>query len=228
MRYLLSLSLLTFLLFAQDSDFELGKKIYEQTCISCHAKDGSSDANVKFIVQARALNKTILTQEQTYKVIRDGARHWGAAADIMPSFKYVYSDKDIRSVAFYISESFNKGIEEKIDKLYAQSEAVPEAKKPKMLRRGKKIYNRNCIWCHGKEAKGDGEASRNPELSIFPYDLTKTLLNKKQMFLYVKYGGHYWGADKKDMPSWSRKYNDYTIKSVVKYIEENFRKNNDK
>jgi len=48
------------------------------------------------------------------------------------------------------------------------------------------------------------------------------------MFLYAKYGGHYWGTDKNDMPSWSRKYDDFTLKSVVKYIDFTFRKNKTK
>jgi len=105
-------------------------------------------------------------------------------------------------------------------KLYAKSDIVPDSKKPKMLKRGKKIYKRNCSWCHGLTGRGDGEATRNPELSIFPYDLTKTLLTREQSFLFTKYGSHYWGTEKTDMPAWSPKYDDYTIKSVIKYIEE--------
>jgi hypothetical protein len=64
-------------------------------------------------------------------------------------------------------------------------------------------------------------------MSIFPYDLSKTLLSDKQMFLYIRDGGKAWGTDKTDMPGWSRKYDDFTIKSVVKYIRKNFRKKDD-
>jgi hypothetical protein len=49
-------------------------------------------------------------------------------------------------------------------------------------------------------------------------------IDKKQMFLYVKYGGKYWGTYKDDMPSWKIKYSNYTLKSMVKYVDEVIRK----
>ncbi len=202
----------------------MGEKIYKATCISCHGVDGTSNTDMKLVVKPRALSKTILTEEQSYQIIKKGARYWGASADMMPSFDSIYAEEELRSIAYYMTKAFNPNVEKKMDDLYAQSDVIPEAKKSKMMKRGKKIYKRNCSWCHGLEAKGDGEASRNPELSIFPYDLTKTLLNEKQMFLYIKYGGIFWGTHKDDMPGWSKKYDDFTIKSIAKYIEDSFRK----
>lgn len=222
MKYLVFGVLLYSSLYSVDSKFEMGEKLYNESCISCHGKDGTSNTKLRFIVSPRNLNKTILDEEQSYKIIKKGARYWGASADMMPSFESVYNEEQLRSIAYYISKEFNPNIEKKIDMLYAKSDVVPESKKPKMLKRGKKIYTRNCSWCHGLDAKGDGEASKNPELSIFPYNLTKTLLSDKQMFLYVKDGGMFWGTHKDDMPSWSRKYDDYTIKSIVKYLRKNF------
>jgi len=210
-------------LYATDSQYQRGEEIYNKTCISCHGADGKANTEIRLIVSPRSLHLTILNEEQSYQIIKKGTHFWGAAADIMPSFESVFTEKELRSVANYISKAFNPNIEQKVDKLYAQSDTIPEAKKSKMLKRGKKIYKRNCSWCHGLDAKGDGEASRNPELSIFPYDLTKTLLDEKQMFLYVKYGGLFWGTHKDDMPSWSKKYDDFTLKSVILYIQKNFR-----
>lgn len=34
----------------------------------------------------------------------------------------------------------------------------------------------------GIDGNGNGEATRNPEMSIFPYNLVKSLLDEKQMF----------------------------------------------
>jgi mono/diheme cytochrome c family protein len=221
---ILFLIFFTFLgLFANDKKLEQGKAIYQDTCISCHGKNGETNRNLKLIVMPRDLKKSILTQEQTFQIIKKGARYWGSAADIMPSFESVYSDEEIASVAYYISKTFNAHVKEKIEKLWNQSQPIPKDKMKKMAKRGKKIYFRNCSWCHGVEAKGDGEATKNPEMSIFPYDLTKTLLNGKQMFLYAKYGGKFWGTHKDDMPSWKRKYDDFTLKSVIQYIEDNFK-----
>ncbi|WP_455757835.1 c-type cytochrome [Sulfurimonas sp.] len=228
MKILVFILLFLSFLHGSDAKYKLGEKLYKSTCISCHGVDGNTDPNVEFIVNPRDLSKTILNEEQTYQIIKKGAHFWGAASDIMPSFENNFNEKDIRSLAYYVSKKFNPNVQEQIEKLYSQREAIPESKKSKMLKRGKKIYKRNCSWCHGVTAHGDGEATRNPEKSIFPYDLTKTLLTNEQMFLYVKYGGQYWGTHKDDMTGWSKKYDDYTLESVIKYIEVNFRNKNDK
>ena len=229
MKFILFLLLLSSFIHAdEESDrmFDIGEEIYETTCISCHGESGKADLNVKLVVKPRSLKKSILTEDQSYKIIKYGAHYWGANADIMPSFESVYDEEQLRAISYYIKNKFNPNVQEKIDKLYNESEKIPEDKLSKMMKRGKKIYKRNCSWCHGLDAKGDGEAARNPEKSIYPYDLGKTLLSDKQMFLYAKFGGKYWGTNKDDMPSWKRKYNDFTLKSVVFYIEKTFRKGN--
>ena len=204
----------------------MGKKIYESTCISCHGKSGKADTNLELVVKPRDLQSSILTQEQSYQIIKHGAHYWGASSDIMPAFGTIYDEKRLRAVAYYIKKEFNPNVQKRIETLYKESDPIPKEKLSKMMKRGKKIYKRNCSWCHGLDAKGDGAATRNPEKSIYPYDLGKTLLTDKQMFLYAKFGGKYWGTNKDDMPSWKRKYNDFTLKSVVFYIEETFKKGN--
>lgn len=223
MKFILAILLLVGLLNASDLKYEMGKDIYEKTCLSCHGVDGAGNPDVSFIVNPRDLRKTILTEEQAYIIIRDGAHTMGAAADIMPSFAPVFKDEELRAVSYYIYKVFDPKAEQRINEAYAKSDVIPVEKIPKMLKRGKKIYKRNCSWCHGVTAQGNGEATRNPEMSIFPYDLAKSLLDEKQMFLYSKYGGQHWGTRKDDMPAWSRKYDDFTLKSVIKYIFTEFK-----
>jgi len=206
-----------------DEAYDIGEEIYETTCISCHGADGRANTDVKLVVKPRNLQTSILSEEQSYEIIKHGAHYWGASADIMPAFKTVYNEEQLHAVAHYIHKKFKPNAEKRVEKLYAQSEPIPEKKRAKMFKRGKKIFKRNCSWCHGINAQGNGEATHNPEKSIYPYDLTKTLLDEKQMFLYAKYGGKYWGTYKDDMPSWKKKYNDYTLKSVIYYIEKEFR-----
>jgi mono/diheme cytochrome c family protein len=214
----------TYALGNAEVDIKLGEKLYKQTCLACHGKNGDSKNNLDLVVNSRELRKTILTQEQAYQTIKEGGYYWGAYANVMPAFKYIFEEKELLSISKYISETFNKDIENKIETLYSQSDKIPQKKKAKMLKRGEKIYKRNCHWCHGTTGKGDGEATRNPDKSIYPYDLTKTLLTPKQMFLYAKYGGKFWGTHKDDMPSWKKKYNDFDLKSVVEYINKVIRK----
>ncbi|MEA1982957.1 MAG: c-type cytochrome [Campylobacterota bacterium] len=225
MLKLLLLSFTFVSLFSGEKDFELGEKLYKETCVSCHGVDGNAQTKMHFIVDPRNLKDSILNEEQSYQIIKKGTHYWGSAADIMPSFESVYNEKQLRSIAHYISQSFNPNSQKRVQELYAQSQEVPQEKLHKMLKRGKKIYNRNCSWCHGLTGKGDGEATKNPEMSIFPYSLQKTILTNEQMFLYSKYGGKFWGTHKDDMPSWKKKYDDYTLKSVIKYVDTKFRNN---
>ncbi|MDB2405656.1 c-type cytochrome [Arcobacteraceae bacterium] len=222
------LVLLSFsILLANDIDekkFKYGKYLYNETCISCHGIDGKAKTNMKLIVKPRDLSKTLLTEEQTYNITKDGAHYWGAKADIMPAFKSVFNEKQLRAVTYYIVNKFNSDLEKRIKKACSTCEKEPINQDAAMKKWGKKIFKRNCIYCHGEKGKGDGIATKNPEDSIFPYDLTKTLLTRKQIFLYVKFGGKHWGTNKNDMPSWSRKYNDFKLRSVARYIDEVIRK----
>ena len=223
MKTVILLSFLSLSVLAVEKDFKVGEEIYKNTCVSCHGVDGNVNNALSFVVKPRSLKKSILNEEQNYKIIKKGTHFWGSAADIMPSFESVYTEDELRSVAHYISKKFNPNAQQRVKDLYTKSDVIPKDKVAKMLKRGEKIYKRNCSWCHGVDAKGDGEATHNPEKSIYPYNLRKTLLTSEQMFLYAKHGGQFWGTDKDDMPSWSRKYDDYTLKSVVKYIELEFR-----
>ena len=215
-------------LFSSDMyDIQNGEKLYKNTCVSCHGIDGKAKTDMKLIVKPRNLTRTLLTEEQTYNIIKDGARFWGAKADVMPAFKYVFDEAQLKDLSHYIVKKFNPNVENRIEKEYNASEKEPVGKDKKMDKWGKKIFNRNCKFCHGLEGKGNGVATKSPVNSIYPYDLTKTLLTKKQMFLYIKFGGQHFGTDKDDMPSWKKKYNDFKLHSIAKYIDEVIRVKND-
>lgn len=208
------------LTFEEEYMFEDGKQIFEQTCISCHGKNGETDESMQLVVKPRKLKETILTEKQSYQIIKEGAHFWGAHSGIMPSFKSIYSDDTLKSVAFYISKAFNATRDEKIKRLLqeSQTEAMDEAK---MLKIGQKIFKRNCSLCHGLTGNGKSdyvEASKKNEQFIYPYNLRRTLLSEDQIFLYAKYGGYFWGTAKTDMPAWKKKYNDEELKSVARYV----------
>ncbi len=228
-KILFSFGFMALSLYASQLDqdqFDLGKQIYEETCISCHGVDGKAKTQMQLVVKPRDLTKTLLDQNQTYLTTKFGAHYWGAKADIMPSFDSVYNEEQLRAVTYYIVHHFHPDREKRINTLLKESQPIPKNKDKKMAKWGKKIYKRNCGWCHGSKGQGDGVATKNPINSIYPYDLTKTLLTKDQIFLYAKYGGHYFGAFKTDMPSWKKKYNDFKLHSVIKYIDEVLRKKN--
>jgi mono/diheme cytochrome c family protein len=140
----------------------------------------------------------------------------------MPSFKNVYKDKQIQNITYYISQAFNPNRDKKIQKLLASSEDFLDSKLSLSL--GKKVWLKKCAKCHGSTGNARSEyieISKVNDKFIYPYNLTRTLLNENQIFLYAKYGGKYWGADKSDMPAWEDKYNDFTLRSVAHYIKKN-------
>ena len=123
-----------------------GEKIYQETCISCHGKDGNSNTDMNLVVKPRVLSKSILNEKQLYYIIRDGSHEWGSKSDIMPGFKYVYNDECLLDVAYYIFNKFVKNSQLKREKIF-NSAKIDD--KGISLKLGRKIYTRNCSLCHG-------------------------------------------------------------------------------
>jgi len=107
----------------------------------------------------------------------------------MPAFKYVYTDKQINAVTTYISETFNPNRDKRIKKLLRNSKHIKSTNQSKILKTGEKIFKRNCSMCHGINGNGQSdyiEKSKKSAVFIYPYNLTRTLLNEDEIFLYIK------------------------------------------
>lgn len=207
--------------------YDKGEEIYSQACSSCHGKDGETNSQMRLLVKPRKLSLTILTREQSFKIIKNGAHHFGAHSDLMPAFKYVYTDKQIESVAYYITKKFNLHREKRVADALGDTPNDFKEDNSKMLETGEKIFKKKCSLCHGESGNGESEyveLSKSSSRFIYPYNLTRTLLSQEQIFLYAKYGGHYWGTDKDDMASWKKKYNDFKLMSVAKYVNEKIKR----
>jgi len=232
MKFSSALLLFASFAFAQDNSkhnemMQTGKKIYEKTCVSCHGVDGKTDSQMKLVVKPRELNKSILTQKQMFYIVKFGAHTYGAHADIMPTFKYIYNDKQINAVVYYVTQAFNKNRDIRVKQLLLNSTQLNSEQKKDMLQVGKKIFHRKCGMCHGDIGNGESqyiEQSKADENFIYPYNLQKILLSEEQIFLFAKYGGHFWGTAKNDMPSWKRKFNDVELKSTAHYIYKKIKK----
>jgi cbb3-type cytochrome c oxidase subunit III len=201
------------------SNLESGKELFNKHCSVCHGKNGNG-LNLGFDVNPRNLTKSLLSKEQIEKIITNGAMIYGALTPEMRAFKDELEPEEIQKISAYISENINKNAQNSKIELLFKSEMITEKQKTKIDKWGKKIFKRNCAFCHGMQGKGDGIATKNPENSIYPYDLTKTVLDEEQIFLYTKFGGKHWGTARGDMPPWSKKYNDFKLKAVAKYVDK--------
>jgi len=137
---------LFFFLFATlliaDVRYEEGKKIYESACISCHGADGKAKTDLQLVVKPRNLSETLLSQEQSFQIIKEGAFYWGAHSDMMPSFKTVYSDQEISNVTYYIHKAFNPNQKTRMQSLLAVSHSLKEVTQPDSLVIGQKIFEK--------------------------------------------------------------------------------------
>jgi len=211
MRYLLIFWMSSILLLSSEAE-----ELYKKACISCHSDTGETK-----------LDRTILNQKQSFAIIKEGAHFWGAHSDIMPAFKYLLSDKQIYSLAHYVSQTFNKNIEIKTRDLLSQSTPLSTQELQNRMLVGEKIFKKSCALCHGIKGDAVSEYTKNSQgrhAFIYPYNLTRTLLREDQIFLFAKYGGKFWGTDKADMPAWGKRYNDIELKSVAHYIQNRIKK----
>lgn len=212
----------------QKQEYNLGKELYTQACAACHGARGIPNRELKLAIRPRNLNKTILYTEQLYKVIKDGAREYGAYSDIMPAFKYMYDERKIRALTLYISQEFTNETEKRVEHYLNISDKPSKSELARMIPVGKKIFLKKCSKCHGEKGEADSiyaQSSQTNQDFIYPYNLTKIILTEEQIFLFAKYGSYFWGSDRADMPAWNHKYSDIELKSVAKYIQEAIKKN---
>jgi mono/diheme cytochrome c family protein len=84
----------------------LGKKIFQETCFSCHNWTGvSAISPFATIAGARAVNDPAATNVAQI-VISGTARHTPPDAVSMPAFGGIYSDTEIAAVANYVTARF--------------------------------------------------------------------------------------------------------------------------
>ena len=209
-------------------EYLLGKKLYFETCAACHGEKGVPNRELNLAVKPRNLNKTILLRTQIHKIIKNGAREYGAHSDIMPAFKYLYDDKTLDAITTYVYEEFAHKTENKIKRFLREANALSKNEQRETLVLGKRIFDKTCSKCHGETGNADSlyvKGSKVDKDFIYPYNLTKILLNEDQIFLFSKFGSYFWGSDKSDMPAWKKRYSDKELKSVAKFIQESIKKN---
>ena len=173
--------------------FKHGREVYESRCIGCHGEkgDGKGGAAVFLDPKPRDFtsgvfkfkstpNESLPSDEDLMRVLSHGV-----LGTSMPSFKLL-PEVSKYAVIHYI-KSFSKAWNDK-ENFMAQIQGAPfpledfRSPEPFIARaqKGRKVYIENCLICHGRKGKGDGEGgvdlTDDWDHPIVPADLTKTYI----------------------------------------------------
>lgn len=78
--------------------------------------------------------------------------------------------------------------------------------------RGKALYEKNCLSCHGKSGQGDGPLAKNNEHR--PANLQKLVREVPNFMFFISISQ--WQGD---MPGWKEQFNEVEREELVAYIK---------
>ncbi len=178
---------------------ENGKEIYERYCIACHGADGKGDGPEAYKLETKPTDftsgnikfkstpyGTLPVENDIVSTLELGAR----TTAMLPQLQL--SEAQMHDAAAYVISLMPK--DEKAGKPIEIGKAP--AVNNELLKTGKKLFDVNCVSCHGKDAKGDGPlASKLTDYRqdpIHPADLILRPLKRAntpdRMFMIVSTG----------------------------------------
>ena len=169
----------------QSGSLLAGKKIYNDYCVACHGSNGKGDGRYADEMKTKPTDftsgmykfkstpyGTLPTKEDIVKTLELGVR----TTAMIPQLQL--DEKQMNEVAGYILSFAPKG---QIIGKPINIPPKPEAS-ASLINEGKKLFDINCVSCHGKNLKGDGPNSKKlvnyKGIPISPADLTVTPLKR--------------------------------------------------
>jgi len=167
-----------------------GGIVYKHYCSACHGQTGTGNPRRAKLYGKDKLVIKPNTAEWYEKITRYGGEAVNRSP-LMPVWQDELSEEQISDVTKYLS---------------VLSDPV---------RRGKTVFQTNCILCHGVKADGRGRASvlYDPR----PSDLTRSDKNEDYKRLIVTNGGAAMGRSDV-MPVWGEQLTVQEIEDVVKFL----------
>lgn len=179
-----------------------GKALYERYCAFCHGADGHADTPVGRILEPRPrrfadpVEMARVTDDQIYHAIKEGKP--GTA---MASWSKVLNESQIGDVMDYIH------------RLGGRSEPMTEQQLS--LEVGKRIYNKECAFCHGLTGEADTDAARvlTPRPRRFADPVEMARVDDGRLYAAIKLG-----RPGTAMASWGSLMTPVEIIDVMRYI----------
>lgn len=157
---------------------ERGKTLYEARCAVCHGVDGRADTPVGRMLKPRPRNfadpvdMARLTVDRIYLAIKEGRP--GTA---MAAWGEVLTETEIGDVIDHVHSLAS-----------AQALTLPPAQLS--IEVGRRIYERECAFCHGMDGRADTAAAKvlNPAPRHFSDPIEMARLDDGRMYSAIKLG----------------------------------------
>lgn len=183
-----------------------GKAIYEQYCAFCHGTNGLADTPVGRILNppprrfADPIEMARLTDDQIYKAIKEGMP--GTA---MAAWGEVLNEPEIGDVMDYIRELSTP----------LSSAGEPLSNEELSLEVGRRIYDKECAFCHGLTGHADTDAARVlvPRPRAFADPIEMARVDDGRLYAAIKLG-----RPGTAMASWASLMTPIEIIDVMRYI----------
>ncbi|MBI1746301.1 MAG: c-type cytochrome [Acidobacteria bacterium] len=192
---------------------DLGKKVYEMKCATCHGGDGKGDGEAAFVLYPKPRDFTLgvfkirstesgspPTDDDLFRTITQGM-----AGTSMPAWRSL-SENERWALVHYVktfSPRFKSSPSPQAIAIAGEPAATPDS-----IAEGKKVYETQKCWnCHGQLGKGDGPAAATLQddrgYPIKPYDFTRGARFKGGSGGADVYRTFITGMDGTPMPSFS-------------------------
>ncbi|HID45962.1 MAG TPA: c-type cytochrome [Chromatiaceae bacterium] len=178
-----------------------GKALYENNCSSCHHSQGKGGIGLP-------LTPEILSQLSDAYIAKT-IRH-GRPGRIMPSFEQL-SLAQVNAIVRYVRSWTGK-----------PAPVFQAAKIKGDAAKGKPLYEKHCVRCHGKDGSGEGPGtgvtmSRERTFMVMPAALNNSGFQKSASDAMIR-DIVASGRKSSDMPSFKSKLSDEDIAHVVTYL----------
>jgi len=179
-----------------------GKALYDRDCAFCHGADGRADTPVGRILKPRPrrfadpVEMARLTDDQIYRAIKEGKP--GTA---MAPWDKVLSEAEIGDVMQYIH--------------HLEGVGEPLTDQQLSLEVGRRIYEKECAFCHGLSGHADTDAARvlRPRPRNFADPIEMARVDDGRLYAAIKLG-----RPGTAMASWGSLLTPVEIIDVMRYV----------